>query len=400
MYGWRRPSPRGEHSVPASERGGDSPTGLGVASGTPVMPKRAPTIRTADLPLLIGQIVENLPSMVFVKDARDLRFVLWNKAGEEIVGRSREELLGKNDYDFFPREQAEFFTAKDRQVLASGEVLVIEEEPIETPTGRRWLRTKKVPLCGEDGVPQYLLGISEDITERRQIERMKDDLVSIASHELRSPTVAVLGALSLLKDAAGDVLGEDAKHLLQLGEEEGQRMLDVVESCLDLAQLEDDRANLDIRNVDLAAALEEAVRLNQPFASQLDVRVRVGDVPSGIQVRADPQRLMQVLTNLISNAAKFSPEGEEVTVCAARRAAAVRIFVKDRGPGIPEEFEAQLYRKFSRARRAETASREGSGLGLSIVKALVDRMGGDIGFEPRTRDGTAFYIDLPAVPHA
>ena len=109
------------------------------------MPDFEPKLRDADLPALIGQIVENIPHMVFVKDAVDLRFILFNRAGEEIIGRPRSELLGKNDYDFFPHEQAEFFTAKDRQVLASGQVMVIEEEPIETSRGRRWLRTKKVP---------------------------------------------------------------------------------------------------------------------------------------------------------------------------------------------------------------------------------------------------------------
>jgi len=304
-------------------------------------------------------------------------------------------MLGNNDYDFFPEDQADFFTAKDREVLASGKALLIEEEPIETARGRRWLRTRKVPLLDENGTPRYLLGISEDITEQREMERMKDDLVSIASHELRSPTVAVLGALSLLKDITGPHLDEEARQVLELGEEEGRRMLDVVESCLDLAQLEDDRAYLRTQRVDLAYALEEAARLNQLYADQMGVRIVVDDVPADAHVRADPQRLLQVLTNLVTNAAKFSLEGEEVALAAQPHGSFFRILVVDRGPGIPEEFQDQVYRKFSRARGPATASREGSGLGLSIAKVLVDRMRGDIGFDSEVGRGTTFYVDLP-----
>ncbi|MGB8644707.1 MAG: PAS domain S-box protein [Anaerolineae bacterium] len=119
----------------------------------------------------LDSIVEHIPIQIFVKDARDLRFVRWNRAGEEIVGYSREELLGKNDYDFFTKEEADFFTANDRQVLADGKLVDIPEEPIHTKDkGVRTLHTVKVPILGADGRPQYLLGISEDITERKRAD--------------------------------------------------------------------------------------------------------------------------------------------------------------------------------------------------------------------------------------
>ena len=104
--------------------------------------------------------------MVFIKDARDLRFVRFNKAGEDLLGIPRRELLGKNDYDFFPKEEADFFTAKDREVLDSGKVLDIPEEPIQTKLGARILHTRKVSLKDQDGKPEYLLGISMDITSQ------------------------------------------------------------------------------------------------------------------------------------------------------------------------------------------------------------------------------------------
>ena len=119
----------------------------------------------------ISSILENLPNMILVKDAKDLRLVRMNKAGEDLLGYLRDELIGKNDYEFFPYDQAEFFTAKDREVLACGGLLDIPSEPIQTRSGEvRYLHTKKIPLFGKDGTIHYLLGISEDITDRTRVE--------------------------------------------------------------------------------------------------------------------------------------------------------------------------------------------------------------------------------------
>ncbi len=119
---------------------------------------------------LLDSIVENIPNMIFLKRASDLRFALFNRAGEALVGHSRDELLERNDYDFFPKEQADFFTGKDRATLEQDGIVDIAEEPIETPRGTRILHTRKLALRDEQGQPQYLLGISEDITERKQAE--------------------------------------------------------------------------------------------------------------------------------------------------------------------------------------------------------------------------------------
>jgi PAS domain S-box-containing protein/putative nucleotidyltransferase with HDIG domain len=119
----------------------------------------------------LDSIVENIPNMLFLKDAKELRFIRFNRAGEDLLGYSRDDLLGKNDFDFFPKEQADFFTEKDRIVLRGKEVVDIPEEPIQSlQKGKRILHTKKVPILNANGEPEYLLGISEDITERKKVE--------------------------------------------------------------------------------------------------------------------------------------------------------------------------------------------------------------------------------------
>ena len=136
-------------------------------------------------------VIENLPSMIFVKDAEQLRFVRFNKAGEKLLGKSRDELIGRNDYDFFPQEQADFFTSKDRLVLESGEPENIQQEPIETPRGVRFLNTRKVCVRDEDGQPKYLLGISNDITE--SIERKQAEMALQESQDKYKQLVEDIG---------------------------------------------------------------------------------------------------------------------------------------------------------------------------------------------------------------
>jgi PAS domain S-box-containing protein len=166
--------------------------------------------------------------MLFVKDAQDLRFVRWNRAGEELLGFSREDMLGKNDYDFFPTEEADFFTAKDRAVLEGEQMLDIPEEPIQTAhQGLRLLHTRKVPVYGADGKPRYLLGISEDITERKQAEEaLRRQHAYLAA--LQETTLGLIGRLELtdllqnIITRAGELLGTTHGYifLLEPGEAE------------------------------------------------------------------------------------------------------------------------------------------------------------------------------------
>jgi PAS domain S-box-containing protein len=136
-----------------------------------------------------------------------------NKAGEELLGVKRNDLFGKNDFDFFSAQEANFFIEKDREVLSHSKLLDIPEEQIETKSkGKRWLHTKKIPLMDSNGKPEYLLGISEDITDRLQIDKVKSDFITLASHQLRTPLTEIRWALSSLKKQR---LGKDQKHVVE-----------------------------------------------------------------------------------------------------------------------------------------------------------------------------------------
>jgi PAS domain S-box-containing protein len=164
----------------------------------------------------LDSIIENIPDMIFVKDSNELRFVRLNKAGEKLLGYSRNELIGKNDYDFFPKEQADFFTGKDKVVLTKGQLVDIAEELVTTRTGKRWLHTKKIPIKDESGKPLFLLGISEDITERKRLENERNE----AERQLRDNEQRM--ALILDNIGEGVVVTDNRQRILlfnQMAEE-------------------------------------------------------------------------------------------------------------------------------------------------------------------------------------
>jgi signal transduction histidine kinase len=249
-----------------------------------------------------------------------------------------------------------------------------------------------------------LANVNRELEERvaartadlQQALRVKDDFVGIAAHELRTPLTSINGALSLVIDGAVVDLPQILR-LVQVALTNGERLTRLVNQMLDLQKLEAGTLGIDLQPLDLVTIVDQAIAENAGYASTCGVTLTVDYATSSAPVLANNDRLIQVLTNLLSNACKFSPPGGEVAVTVATQAKMVRVSVHDCGPGIPETFRDRVFEKFAQANTAANRQKGGTGLGLSITKAIVEQLGGWIGFETETNVGTTFFFELPCL---
>ncbi len=245
----------------------------------------------------------------------------------------------------------------------------------------------------EQGRVQHTLVI-RDLTERRHVERMKDEFLATVSHELRTPLTSIRGALGLLASGAAGVLPKAAVPLAEIAKRNGERLSRLIDDILDLTKLEGNQMVLQLRATRLDELLREAMAANQGYAQRGSVTLNA-DIPEGSpQVRIDGERFLQVMANLLSNAIKHSAKGDMVTVSLGWSANRVRVKVRDRGPGVDPKFRLRLFEKFSQADGSDRRAQGGTGLGLYISRMLVDRMGGRIDVDSVPGEGATFSVEF------
>jgi PAS domain S-box-containing protein len=249
-----------------------------------------------------------------------------------------------------------------------------------------------VPLA--DGL--RFVAIIRDATERKQVDQMKNEFVSTVSHELRTPLTSIAGSLGLLSGGAAGQLPERAARLIRIAHSNSERLVRLINDILDIEKIESGKMTFEMKPVALLPLLDQTVQANRAFAEGYGVELELDRMNEAAMIVADPDRLVQVVTNLVSNAVKFSPRGETVRISVHPLDRRYRISVADRGPGIPEEFRTRIFSKFAQADGSDTRQKGGTGLGLSIVREIVTRMGGTISFDSVRGEGAVFHVDLPA----
>jgi PAS domain S-box-containing protein len=351
----------------------------------------------------LDSIVENIPNMVFVKEANELRFERFNRAGEELLGVKRSDLVRRNDFDLFPTEQAKNFQARDRETLANRVVVDIPEEPIQTNKGERWLHTKKVPILDEQGAPRYLLGISEDITAQRIVaETLKTakDTAEAANHELeafsysvahdlRAPLRSIDGFSRALEEDCADKLDTAGLSHLRRIRSSAQQMGQLIDGLLVLSRVT--RADLVREKLDLTRmARQSGARLQEIHPGRAIEWI----VHEGLVGEGDARLLSATLDNLLGNAWKFTSKcaRARIEVGMMNKNGDAAFFVRDNGAGFDQAYADKLFGAFQRLHSATEF--EGTGIGLATVQRIVRRHGGRIWAEGEVGQGATFYFTL------
>jgi len=237
--------------------------------------------------------------------------------------------------------------------------------------------------------------LARDITERQRIDNMKNEFISTVSHELRTPLTSIRGSLGLISGGAVGELPEQANEMVQVAGNNTERLLLLINDILDIQKIESGQMTFNFDCVDLMLCIEKALTDNAAFAEQYNVKFVITDQVDDAYVYADKARLSQVMANLMSNAAKFSHQGDSVEIGLTKNNHHYIISVADHGSGIPEEFFDKLFDKFTQSDSSDTREKGGTGLGLNITKLIVERHKGKIYFDSKVGSGTRFYIELP-----
>lgn len=325
----------------------------------------------------------------------DGRYVLVNDAMCAITGYARAELLARGAADLAPPEEAARVRARFATTTGAEPRDEVFEERILTRDGReRWIQGSSRALRESSAGPSRLVVQFVDVTERRAVDRMKAEFIATVSHELRTPLTAIQGAADLLAGGVGGELPAIAHDLATTAAANALRLRKLVDDLLDFEKLGADTLAMAKRRIRLLPLVDEVVACAAPFAQTHGVRIeRTASVD--VEVETDPDRLAQVITNLLSNAAKFSRKGGLVETNVRLENAQAIVSVRDYGVGIPESFRGRVFQKFSQVDSSDARAKGGTGLGLSISKAIMDKLGGDLAYESELGVGTTFRVAIP-----
>lgn len=321
----------------------------------------------------------------------------FNPAAEQIFGYTVAEAVGNNFSILMSSDERQAIEGRTNNSPLIVPSIINNRRDLEglRKNGSVFpLELKMAPMTvdGEQG----FVGILRDITERQKTDKMKNEFISTVSHELRTPLTSIRASLGLIAQGVVGEIPDEALGMLNIAGNNTERLLLLINDILDIQKIEAGQMSLKFQNLELMPFLQRAIQDNAGYGEEHNVKFVLSNELADSRVYADRDRLMQVMANLLSNAAKFSPDGETVEISVARhKNDSLRISVTDHGPGVPEEFQPKLFLKFTQSDASDTRQKGGTGLGLNISKAIIEKHGGHIDFVTHEGIGSTFYIELP-----
>lgn len=346
----------------------------------------------------IRTIVESVVDGIITIDSRGVVQTI-NAAAEKIFGYSTEEVIGHNVKMLMPEAYSKehdeyisnYLTTGVKKIIGIGRE--VEGKRKDGSTFPMELAVSNMMINGE----YMFAGVVRDITERKKMERMKSEFVSTVSHELRTPLTSIRGALGLVLGKYSDQLPDGVRKMVEMANRNSERLTILINDILDLEKIEAEHLKFNFKVVNLAHLAKMAIDDNQGFARAHGVELAITHSLSQAMIWGDESRLLQVFANLISNAVKFSPPGGVVELSLAAHQGAFQVSVRDYGEGIPLAFRSQLFQRFAQADSSDAREKGGTGLGLNICKAILERHKGTIDYQSTVGEGTVFSFILPNV---
>jgi PAS domain S-box-containing protein len=366
-----------------------------VAGATAIIDRDLTVRRRAEEALrkseeLYHTLAKNFPNGSVLLFDHDLRYTIADGTGLAKVGLSKEMLEGKTIWEALPPETCAVIEPHYRAALAGA------ASSFEVPYANRVYLVHTLPVKDESGETSAGMAMTQDITQRTEVERLKDEFISTVSHELRTPLASLRGFAELMLER--EFPPDKRQRFLSIIHGETVRLTNLINDFLDLQRIESGRQAYHLERVKLTDLLPESIALFAQVDEKHTLRLEMPDaLPS---VHADKDRIRQVLSNLLSNAIKFSPEGGEVVVGARQEGAYVEVWVADQGVGIPAEAISQLFSKFFRVDNNQTRHIGGTGLGLALVKELIEAHQGRVWVDSEVGRGSTFFFTLPVAAQA
>ncbi len=340
-------------------------------------------------------LLDNISDAIITIDAKGSILSL-NNSVEHIFGYRPSELLGKNITTLMPEPYKKMHDSylsnyqKTRQTHVIGKTREVEalRRNGEVFEAELWVHQLKF----NDEI--QFMGVLRDISERKHVDRIKTEFISTVSHELRTPLTSIRGSLGMLKSGVLGEVPNKANRMIELAHNNTERLINLVNDLLDAEKIQAGKMELKFEPVNLTELVKQSIAANETYAQSCHVSLHTTDNLPDFWVYADSYRLQQVMANLISNAAKFSPQDSIVLCDIKKQADLVRVSVSDRGIGIPEQYRSKIFQKFSQVDSSDSRQKGGTGLGLNITKAIIEHHGGHIDYITEEGKGSTFFFEL------